>query len=201
MRRGPTRRGPTRRGPTRRGIERGFTLTELMVVVAIVGILASLAAVYMRPTVSTRDVAYRLGALFQEAQRRAVTLGPVRPEVAIAQGSRARTKIEATNTVPPTFTVYELVEDAAPSDTASWVPTTSYTMHRDVELDSWAQGIGSHGALTLESVVFEGRCYPDGSCDGRSLFLTSEHGPTRDRQSRLSIMPLGGAVMTRADWN
>ena len=66
----------------------GFTLTEMMIVVAIIGILVTMAIVYMRPRLRPIDVANRVGDLFREASRRAIALGPVRADVAI----RARTR-------------------------------------------------------------------------------------------------------------
>jgi prepilin-type N-terminal cleavage/methylation domain-containing protein len=75
--------------------EAGFTLTELMVVVAIIGVMVTMAIVYMRPQVRPIDVAQRFGDLVREGSRRAVALGPVRPDVATALGSKARTQILA----------------------------------------------------------------------------------------------------------
>jgi len=72
----------------------GFTLTELMVVVAIIGVLVTMALVYLRPRVRPIDVATRFGDLVREASRRAVALGPVRADVASALG-KARTEIAA----------------------------------------------------------------------------------------------------------
>jgi hypothetical protein len=54
------------------------------------------------------------------------------------------------------------------------------------------------------------QCFPDGTCDPRTLFferqdpatgLTIVTGPSYELQAKLSIMPLGGAITTRTDWN
>ncbi|HEX8109103.1 MAG TPA: prepilin-type N-terminal cleavage/methylation domain-containing protein, partial [Kofleriaceae bacterium] len=75
----------------------GFTLTEMMVVVTIIGILVTMAIVYMRGHVRPIDVANRVGDLVREASRRAVALGPVRANVAVTMG-KARTQISAAHT-------------------------------------------------------------------------------------------------------
>ncbi len=186
---------------------RGFTLTEVMVVVAIIGILTGLAIVYLKPKVKSIDVANRVGDLVREANRRAVALGPVRADVALVLGSKARTRLSAVAGAQPTFILERLVEDALPATTANWVEIQRYTVDRAVVGDSWNVGVGSRVALaTGLSSNFGGflmYCYPSGTCDARSMFFQAAQtgGPSYDYQARISVMPIGGAIMTRKDWN
>ena len=62
----------------------------------------------------------------------------------------------------------------------------------------------AHAALTRSTdwTAFEARCYPDGTCDPHTLFFeAAAPGAASARLARVSIMPLGGAIMTRRDWN
>jgi prepilin-type N-terminal cleavage/methylation domain-containing protein len=183
----------------------GFTLIELMVVVAIIGVLVTMALVYMRPRVRPIDVATRVGDLVHEASRRAVALGPVRDEVAQARVSKARTQITATQVgTTVTFTLSRLQEDPAPATTGQWVALETYTTDSHVLPDSWAPGVGSYAALspTADWSTFSSQCQPDGKCDPRTLFFQAAiASPTYEQFARISIMPLGGAVTTSLDWN
>jgi len=221
----------------------GFTLTEMMVVVTIIGVLVTMAIVYMRPRVRPIDVANRVGDLVREASRRAVALGPVRADVAVVMG-KARTQISATaenrtvpGTAPPitfttvTFTLWRLQDDppaVLPGPCATypcWVSIDRYTTDSNVDVESWGPGIIAHTSPQRTSAwgswVFPGpgnpppnpplQCRSDGTCNAFSFFFKAVlPGPSceppttvglNEQCGKLAVMPLGGAITTRADWN
>ncbi len=191
----------------------GFTLTELMVVVSIIGILVTMAIVYMRPRVRPIDVATRVGDLFHEASRRAVALGPVRQDVAVVFG-RARTRITTqVVTIPPgvtavKFTLERLQESTVDTPT-SWIYVEDYTTDKNVAVVQWAPGVGDQTMAGIKTdftvgppAGFTAQCRPDGTCDPRTVFFRAAiAGPTYEQLAKLSVMPLGGSINTRTDWN
>jgi hypothetical protein len=159
--------------------------------------------------------------MVHEANRRAIALGPVRANVAAALRSKARTQILGAQigTGPVTFTLYRLEED--PEGTgAAWLPLQSYTVANGVEAVWWdpavvagppPEGVAAWDAQPAPPAPpaptpptgFFARCRPDGTCDARTLFFQSAGltGAVYERQAKLSILPLGGAITTRPDWN
>ncbi|HEY4176012.1 MAG TPA: type II secretion system protein [Kofleriaceae bacterium] len=183
----------------KRSAVRGFTLIEMMVVVAILAILSTLAAVYVRPNTRAVDVARRVGNMVEEGGRWAVRYGPVPTALVISEGKTRRVRLTATNTNPPTFNL-ELLTGTT---TAVWYPIDSYTPPNTVTMtwtgnvgDYATYGAGSTNVWTAFAVSFE----PNGSANGTTLFFQTAKGAYGDRFARLSVMPLGTAAFVRNSW-
>lgn len=183
--------------------ERGFTLVEAMVVVAILAILSTLVIVYVRPTSKPVDVAHRFANLVQEASRLAVRYGPVRTDVVEALDERRRSRVVGDlvdSTV--TFTIEVLEEDSGTA-TAMWRPVQRMVVPAAVTAESYATTAGTYATVTPQTSwgSFTISCYPSGSCSAATLFFSAERGPTQDRQARVVVLPLGAATFVKNDWN
>jgi prepilin-type N-terminal cleavage/methylation domain-containing protein len=187
----------------RRSPAAGFTLTELMIVVAILAILSSLAIVHLKSRTKPIDVASRFAQLVAEASRVAVRGGPVRDDVALAGGSKRRTRIVGSvNGETVAFTLEVLVEQAGTTD-PTWAYVGGMTMPAKVEAFDYAMAVGNHASITPSTdwTQFELACFPNGSCAASSLFFAASDGPTQDRHARISVLPLGTATYVKNDWN
>lgn len=198
------------RAPRRRLARRaGFTIIEMLVVVLIIAILATLAVVSVSGKPRTIDAANRVADLMREASRMAVSLGRVRPDVQlVAGGTRARTRIVATTNgagaVRPTkFTLQRLVEGAT-AGTFSWSDVQSYTTPTSINGNFWTSVVNNVASATQNADIntFTANCYPDGTCDPRTVCLYWYNYAAPSQAPALngsvyayaSLMPLGGSV-------
>jgi len=182
----------------------GFTLTELMVVVLIIGVLAALGLSLLNPQPRPVDAASQVSAKLAEASRRAVSGGTVRGNVAAALGSPARTRARftiASDVV--TLSVQRLEEDPAPASTATWVELSAVTLHKSIRLAGFTQVADLSGGATAPAVplasgsTLEVRFNPDGTSDGITIYLTNSDGR---QKARIVVLPLGGTPMTYDRW-
>lgn len=180
----------------RSGTQRGFTLTELMVVVAMIAVLAALAISRFDTAPRAGDGAATMAALVRETARKAVEGGSVRDDV-IAGFGTARTKLVITNGDQVSFTVERLVEDPNTAN-ATWVTLGSRTVPRGIAAPGFTplavldDGIGPTTTLGTAEIL----CYPDGICDGATVYFEGRRG---DR-ARVAVLPLGGAPVTYRSW-
>ncbi len=184
--------------------QHGFTLTELLVTVAIIGVLSVLAISLLRANPRPVDVASQVSSKLAETSRKAVVGGAVRGDVAAAQGSKARTRAVFTVAASAvTLTVQRLEEDPTPAVTASWFTLSEVQLHRTVLLSGYMPSADLTGGATAPAVAlgtgdsFEIRCNPDGTCDGITVYLAADKG---QRKARVVVLPLGGTPMTFDRW-
>jgi prepilin-type N-terminal cleavage/methylation domain-containing protein len=183
--------------------QRGFTLSELMVTVAIVGVLAVLAVSLVKATPQPADIASQVSSKISETSRKAVGLGAVREAVADALGSKARTRAVFTaSATGVTVTIDRLEEDPPPATTASWVEMSTVKLHASVVLSGYTSAAmvnsGNTPAVTMGGTgTFTVECRPDGTCAGVTIYLSNKNGA---KKARVVVFPLGGTPMTFPDW-
>ncbi len=184
-------------------VERGFTLVEMMVVVAIISVLTTLAVVSLKPKTRPLDVASRFAGLVSDATRIAVKGGPVRSDVALAEGSKRRSRIVGSVTDGVVGFSVEVLTEEANTPTPRWEQVQAMAMPRSVTAEDFATSVGDHASVALETdwTQFEISCFPNGSCTATSLFFSSLEGATSDRHARVSVLPLGTATFIKNDWN
>ncbi|HTJ44574.1 MAG TPA: prepilin-type N-terminal cleavage/methylation domain-containing protein [Kofleriaceae bacterium] len=184
----------------------GFTLIEMMVVVAIIGVLSMLAWNLISPNLDPADSAEQASMLMRETARRATAGGAVRGDVVTNLGlapKPPRTRLHVLATTPRKIAVERLQEDALPLHSANWIQIQSMTIPTEVKLVGWRPSavlINGGGPSVLlnptDEVVIQ--CYPTSQCDAATLYFDTSTGSSQ--QARAVLMPLGGSPVVYDSW-
>lgn len=183
----------------------GFTLVELMVTVAIVGVIAALAAVAIRQA-PTPVAARRVQVMFGEARRLAVAGGPIRPDVRAALGIVERTRIEISHAGDNELMEMLLFEEDPVNPTGVWVIEDSFVMDPRVAIAGVATVVQSEPggpappALPASAPAIR-RFFSDGTADAATVFLSDRRQVAGDEDPyRVTVTPLSGASSVLKGW-
>jgi prepilin-type N-terminal cleavage/methylation domain-containing protein len=179
------------------------TLVELMVALAIVGVMMAAAAVRVDSTPQVGDQARRLAGLLHETARRAVTGGPIRTDVAIANdlSARSRTRVFRDGTTGLWVVAVERAEEETePSTDYAWVETARVTLPEGMEVSGYSAAAELEAGISPAEIEDELliQCHPDGTCEAQTLYLSA--GGEQKRYARIAIMPLTGAPIVFDGW-
>jgi prepilin-type N-terminal cleavage/methylation domain-containing protein len=184
--------------------EGGFTLTELMVTVAIAGILSTGAVLTLRRSEDPGHGAIRIANAVRQCSRLAVARGPVRADVATALGSTARARVvvrAVVGSAAQDVAVELLEEEDEPSNAASWSPASRFRFSGKIRVagsrrsSELTEGLGVDDAFGSELVM---ECLPNGSTEAMTFYLDGDG--SESERARVVVLPLRGEPVSMDGW-
>lgn len=180
----------------------GLTLIELMVVVAIVGIVTAIAVVKLNPDVDIGMIAGDISGAVGEASRKAVAAGPVDSAVIAYEGFTARSRLIIDNEGDNQFFAIELRREQG-DNTSSWVEVSRTYLPHSIRVAGVEAGVartepGEGTPAAIPSGGFAVECESSGQCQAATVYLHTTG--SQERRNRVVVMPLAAAPLVLADW-
>jgi type II secretory pathway pseudopilin PulG len=173
-----------------------------MVAVAIIGILASTAAISMSTEPDVEDEANRIAAMVNETSRLAISGSTVNLEQSIS-GFKARAQLRVLNSGTEQHIVIERLDDS----TAAFTPIERKRLNMGPRIRVVGfspAAVTDSGQVPMAPFIPPGgavvTCQPNGTCStgiieppsGCTLYLQDLQRPTR--QARVVVLPLNGMM-------
>lgn len=183
----------------------GMTLIELMSVVAIMGVMLTVAGVFIDTDPSAKDVAQRISGQIAEASRKAIAGGAMTPAAVTAEGTEARTRVLINGSAGNQAVTTERYNDTS----ATWKTIARYRVDPSVEVvgfrtesrlepSSVPNNALATGAYVHLNCLPDGSCFAQGAASGLTIYVREIDNP--DREARLVVLPLGGVPLVFGSW-
>jgi prepilin-type N-terminal cleavage/methylation domain-containing protein len=173
----------------------GFSLVELLVVVSIIGALATVALVSMTTDPDVEDEAQKVAALVNEAARQAISGGPVSPEASQTSNIDTRGRLRVLEDSTGSFLAIERLREVD----FEWVERKRVYLGQGVRVAGWSNTSELEaGSVPASLPPFSTpdepttACKPDGTCSAMTLYLEDARRP--ERKARVVVLQLNGMM-------